>query len=589
MDKKYQVFISSTYLDLIDERKAVLEAILGLGHMPSGMELFPAANDNQWDLIKKVIDDCDYYIVIIGGKYGSLASEGISYTEKEYDYAIEQGKPVLGFIFKDVKKLKVEKFDLDEDKRVKLEEFKNKVKQRMVNFYENPKDLKSNVVLSLNSEMQKKEAIGWIRADQIISEDITLELLQLRKENEELKKKLHSAEFEKPEGTDKLKQGNDEIDIDITFKVQEKRSSQLIKYNSTTSVTINEIYKVISPFLNTESTEKVLQENISMVLYEKLYKKEKNSDQFKDSKWIGSFQIQIKSFNIIMVQLDALGLIKKSERDHGKVDKGKYWTLTTYGNKKMKQLLAIEKDYVRFERLGLEKFEYKFIIDFQNNYETTFKHESSFPFSENSFVVEGNHITKLNIANGFVDLVDLKRFQKLIRLNLRNIRIGSDIIPSFNNLNQLTCRSCTCIEGNFEDLFKKSFRNLNFLGLSEQDLTEIPIYLKNLKKLETLYFRKNNIKEIPQWISEFSELKELTTLSLLDNKIEFIPYFSKEIYLDLMNNPIKDISDKCMESTVLFDLDLTDDENFRISDKLKTKIEVLKTKGWKICTSDEDE
>ena len=58
------------------------------------MELFPAASDDQWTLIRRVIDDCDYYVVIVAGKYGSRGADGRSYTEMEFDYAVEIGKPV---------------------------------------------------------------------------------------------------------------------------------------------------------------------------------------------------------------------------------------------------------------------------------------------------------------------------------------------------------------------------------------------------------------------------------------------------------------------------------------------------------------
>src|SRR5688572_21788241 len=96
-DKKYQVFVSSTYQDLQEERRQVIHALLELDCIPSGMELFPAADEDQWSLIKGVIDDCDYYVVILGGRYGSLGPEGLSYTEMEYRYAIEKGKPVAAF------------------------------------------------------------------------------------------------------------------------------------------------------------------------------------------------------------------------------------------------------------------------------------------------------------------------------------------------------------------------------------------------------------------------------------------------------------------------------------------------------------
>lgn len=54
--KKYQVFVSSTYTDLIEERREVIEAIIDLGHIPAGMEGFPAIDMEQFRYIKKVID-----------------------------------------------------------------------------------------------------------------------------------------------------------------------------------------------------------------------------------------------------------------------------------------------------------------------------------------------------------------------------------------------------------------------------------------------------------------------------------------------------------------------------------------------------
>jgi len=98
MDKRYQVFVSSTYDDLREERQEVIFALLELDCIPSGMELFPAADEDQWTVIKEVIDDCDYYVVIIGGRYGSLHSSGKSFTQMEYEYAVSKQHPATGWV-----------------------------------------------------------------------------------------------------------------------------------------------------------------------------------------------------------------------------------------------------------------------------------------------------------------------------------------------------------------------------------------------------------------------------------------------------------------------------------------------------------
>jgi hypothetical protein len=95
---RYQIFVSSTYEDLREERQQATQAILEAGCFPAGMELFPASDDTQWELIKRVIEECDYYVVILAGRYGSVGPDGLSYTEMEYDYAVEKGIPVLGFV-----------------------------------------------------------------------------------------------------------------------------------------------------------------------------------------------------------------------------------------------------------------------------------------------------------------------------------------------------------------------------------------------------------------------------------------------------------------------------------------------------------
>ena len=89
--KKLQVFVSSTYLDLQAERQAAVEAILKAGHIPAGMELFAAGDQSQLDTIRRWIDESDVFMLIMGGRYGSIDPKtSLSYIELEYDYAVSR-------------------------------------------------------------------------------------------------------------------------------------------------------------------------------------------------------------------------------------------------------------------------------------------------------------------------------------------------------------------------------------------------------------------------------------------------------------------------------------------------------------------
>ncbi|MEO2073790.1 MAG: DUF4062 domain-containing protein [Bacillus sp. (in: firmicutes)] len=166
-DKKYQIFISSTYKDLIKERARVTETILSMYHFPVGMEMFSAGNDDQWTIIKRTIDISDYYVLIVGHRYGSTADEGISYTEKEYDYAREKGVPVLAFIKDRDAATRPSERESDPALQERLVNFVNKaMNSKMCDFWKTEEELASKVSIALMKEFTNNPRVGWVRADQ---------------------------------------------------------------------------------------------------------------------------------------------------------------------------------------------------------------------------------------------------------------------------------------------------------------------------------------------------------------------------------------------------------------------------------------
>jgi hypothetical protein len=188
--KIYKVFVSSTYEDLREERAAVQKALLQLGCFPVGMELFPAADDETWKFIKSQIDDADYYVVIVAGKYGSTAPNGISFTEKEYDYALSIKKPTIGFVHGNPGLIIADRIERDADKRAKLDAFLKKVKERLVRSYTNPHELALEVTTSFVSLIRERPAEGYVRSSTTVDYKRYAELLE---ENKNLKATLEAA------------------------------------------------------------------------------------------------------------------------------------------------------------------------------------------------------------------------------------------------------------------------------------------------------------------------------------------------------------------------------------------------------------
>lgn len=229
MQPRYQIFISSTFKDLEKEREAVLKAVLELQHFPSGMELFTAANATPLEEIGKLIEECDYYVLVIGGKYGSMDEEGISFTEREYDLAIKLKKYVLAFPHAEPENLSVSKSENEPELRKKLECFKSKVRRHLLKPYRTPEDLKSNVLASLAIAFQKHPQTGWVKANGqdnagLLSKIVTLQETNqaLIAENKTLRAQLISSSHEQ-----ELAKGNDELDITAEYAGNKRHGFKL--------------------------------------------------------------------------------------------------------------------------------------------------------------------------------------------------------------------------------------------------------------------------------------------------------------------------------------------------------------------------
>ena len=324
MNKKYSVFVSSTYEDLKEERQEVVNALLQMDCFPVGMEYFNASDQSQWDVIKSLIDECDYYVLIIAGRYGSVEPKsGKSYTQLEYEYARSIGVPTIAFLHNNPENIPskdVEKEHVDE-----LNGFKEEVKKHMVKYWSSPTNLSGQVVLSLNQLFKTNKRIGWMRADEKSSAEQNKELLRLREDNEKLLEKIRMLEENAPEGTDDLCQGDDEFVLQISATVDNIYDNDF-EYK----MSWNDICKALLPHLVQFCWE---------------YKMSTPIKDFIEAKEPQYRHVRVSdiSFQTIKVQLIALGLITEAPKVKTSKTLAAAWTLTKYGTLTLMRIGALRR------------------------------------------------------------------------------------------------------------------------------------------------------------------------------------------------------------------------------------------------------
>jgi hypothetical protein len=333
MEKRYQIFVSSTFSDLLDERRAVSQALLNLNHFPAGMELFPASNEDQWTLIRGVIDDSDYYVLVIGGRYGSTTEEGLSYTEKEFDYAVTCGIPVLAFLHEAPGSIRADRTDQSDTARAKLDAFRAKVETgRHVKYWTTPENLEARVMQAVSAETKRNPREGWVRGN--LSGD-PVRLNELMSENDQLKKALSNARTLPPPGAEGYAQGYESFIVSYRYKktFRDEWTGKSVK------LTWDQIFYAVGPLLMHEAAERALSNRLAEEVL-----------NYVNHQVGVPYQIEVvtDSFETIKIQLVAIGLMRRSEIKHVPSDRNTYWQVTPYGEQYIMRLRALKKGEHQF-------------------------------------------------------------------------------------------------------------------------------------------------------------------------------------------------------------------------------------------------
>jgi len=318
MEKRHQVFVSSTFTDLSEERRLIMQTLMEMDCIPAGMELFPAADEEQWAFINRVIDDCDYYILLIGGRYGSTTEEGISYTEKEFDYAVSKGLHVIAFLHGDPASIPSGKTEIDKKARLKLEQFREKVKtNRLIRTWTTPAELSGLVALSLTKAIKTYPRAGWVRGGSASNIELLEQLNRLRVEKDHLEEKLKLAKLTLPVAEElNLAKGSELFSISGLYRESSHQGGS--PWNI--SITWDELFGHLGPNLSSGQQDK----EVNPALATSLVKTQHPV--------VNLANIDSQIFSIIKMQFVALDYVETDP----------FWKLTTRGKALLLKTLTVK-------------------------------------------------------------------------------------------------------------------------------------------------------------------------------------------------------------------------------------------------------
>ena len=303
MRKKLQIFISSTYVDLQEERQAAVEAILASNNIPAGMELFKAGNNSQWETIKKWINDSDIYMLILGGRYGSIEPNSKkSYTQLEYEYALSTNIPVFAVILSEDflnKKAKADDPVIEHENKFLYNEFKDLVMKKMIKSVDDCKDIKLAIFESISELKEENDFEGWTRGiSNSTYTNLTEQNASLIKENTELKEQLKQS----PIAQRIIEDNNEFWNKSYVLNTHGLREFMESPYDSQLSITMHDIFMDLAPLIMVPIKLQQLKNNFEKILHEKhasdFYSLAIEENQFQNIK------LQIYSIGLITLQND---------------------------------------------------------------------------------------------------------------------------------------------------------------------------------------------------------------------------------------------------------------------------------------------
>jgi hypothetical protein len=336
-NKCYQAFISATFPDMRGARQALMPPMLASGLIPTGLDSAAAECNTLLPVIQTLIDSSDYFILIVGGRYGTLSPMGLSEIHREYIFAATKRKPIIAFIHDNPSELSEAQREPTREGQVRRDDFVRLLEEKVVCYrWSTEAGLNALAGKVIPNFIRDHQAVGWVRADQV-GEGLGASSEALKARIEMLEKEREEAFNQARPPLRTLARGGDRVALDYSCNVYEGGDCKLATV--TTKISWDQAFSCVAPLMLNPVAESVLQKALEGFIGRKALG-DVQAD-FPRAHAVRNVVLATHAFNQVKIHLRALGLINRSaEKDSRGLP---LWQLTAHGYNTMSQVMAVKR------------------------------------------------------------------------------------------------------------------------------------------------------------------------------------------------------------------------------------------------------
>ncbi len=334
VNKRYQVYISTTYPDMQSARQALMLPMLDLGLMPMGMDMHSSESHNLMPVVQRMIDDSDYFVILLGGRYGTLSPLGLSYTHREYIFAATKRKPVVSFIHDDPLNLPPDVREPSREGQVRRDDFARLLENKTLSFrWRDESELAARVAKVMPDVMRQYPAPGWMQAGAMAGAGDTRNQVLVRRvaELEKEREEWLAAQRAPLRG---LARGADPLSLEYSCNVYEGGDCKMTM--ASCELDWDRVFACVAPLMLNPVSEPVMQKALEDYVARRAL--QDVTGDFPKAHAVRNVVLAGHAFNQVKIHLRTLGLITKtSETDSRGMP---LWRLTAQGDSTMSQVIA---------------------------------------------------------------------------------------------------------------------------------------------------------------------------------------------------------------------------------------------------------